>query len=332
MKFETLKEKLKKQSNDYSSVEKDFLNLTGEKLVNTINFTKQSQIKLKSLSIIIPYFNSSQSIFHTLNSIQKQQNIDFEDIEIIIIDDGSEKELKIKQKYSFRIKILRLCENKGRVRVRNIGLLLANYDVIMFLDADIILHENVLYNHLLVHSVLRKDNLLLVGFREWIKKEDKRIIKKNLRLNDIDLTFDHRIKITFGKRHLPFINNKKLLGKTIYIAKDTDYYKNLGNYKSYFDFKLYQQVHGFLFSIPLEEALKAGPAGETSKGWGSDDIMLTTKFIALGAKVIPLLNSMALHLHDINEIVKKDQKIEERKTNLKRFEQQLEEPFIEFVK
>ena len=223
-------------------------------------------------------------------------------------------------------------ENKGRVRVRNIGMLMANNDIIMFLDADIILHEMILYNHLLVHSVLNKNNLLLVGYREWVKKQDQRVLKNKLSVKDIDLSFDHRIKITFSKRHLPYISNKKLLGKTIYIAEDTNYYKKFGNYKSFFGFKLYQQVHGFLFSLPRDLIEKSGPVGETNKGWGSDDVMLIARFIASGARVIPLLNSTALHLFDINGNLNEKQKIAEREINLKRFKQQLKEPFVEFVK
>jgi len=333
MKFNTLEKKLKLQSNDYSSVERDFLKLTGEKLINQDNYRKLAKIQLKTLSIIIPYYNSEKSIFYTLNSIQKQQNINFKKIEVIIIDDSSSKQLKIKHNYQFKVKIIRLDQNKGRVRVRNIGMLMANNCTVMFLDADIVLHENVLYNHLLVHSVLNKHNLLLVGYREWIKKQDKRILKERLKVDDINLSFDHRIKITFRNRHLPYIkDNKKLLGKTIYIAKDTNYYKNFGNYKSYFNLKLYQQIYGFLFSLPRSIIEKSGPVGETSKGWGSDDVMLVARFIASGAKIIPLLNSTALHLYDINGNAEEEQKILEREINLKRFKQQLKEPFVEFIK
>jgi len=148
----------------------------------------------------------------------------------------------------------------------------------------------------------------------------------------IDLESDFRIKITFSAIHLPYIDNKSLLGTTHYVVKSTDYYKDYKKGYKYFHYTLCSQMHGFLFSIPKIFAIQAGPVGETEKGWGADDALLATKFVANGSKVIPLINSKGLHLYSMNGKRDESQRQLERLRNKKRLEDLLQEPFVQFYK
>src|SRR3990167_7707532 len=105
-------------------------------------------------------------------------------------------------------------------------MLLARNDILMYLDSDMILHENVLFNHLLAHYGTQNRNLILVGYREWIDPTDDRVNMDKLTNHMINLESDFRIKITFDERHLPYIKDKKLLGQTHYVTRDTNFYKN----------------------------------------------------------------------------------------------------------
>ena len=76
----TVKAKINSHNNNYSFEERLFQKTTGLKLVmeNDYVLPKIGKIDLPSLSVIIPYYNDQKSIVHTLNSINKQINIDFD--------------------------------------------------------------------------------------------------------------------------------------------------------------------------------------------------------------------------------------------------------------
>lgn len=89
------------------------------------------------VSIIIPVFNSQNTIKEAIYSVLSQTYSNFE---ILIIDDNSSdnsldiiNELSEKDK---RIKIISLSENKGVANARNLGLKNATGEFIAFLDSD----------------------------------------------------------------------------------------------------------------------------------------------------------------------------------------------------
>lgn len=96
------------------------------------------------VSIIIPCYNSLGFIEATLKSVQKQS---YQDIEIIVIDDGSTD-----GSFEFLSKInsskFSLVKNtgKGACAARNHGLKLAQGDYIQFLDADDLLSPKKIEN------------------------------------------------------------------------------------------------------------------------------------------------------------------------------------------
>lgn len=89
------------------------------------------------LTIIIPYYNLGKYIIETIESAF---NSNYEDKEIIIIDDGSteldsiEKLREIKEKYK-EIQVITI-ENAGLANARNVGASFASGEFITFLDAD----------------------------------------------------------------------------------------------------------------------------------------------------------------------------------------------------
>ena len=91
------------------------------------------------ISVIIPYFNSSEFIERTLDSVKKQIYLPKE---VIIVDDFSSNSHSLnfinenKLSYPFELVIIRHNENKGAAAARNSGIKVAKYDYIAFLDAD----------------------------------------------------------------------------------------------------------------------------------------------------------------------------------------------------
>ena len=89
------------------------------------------------VSVIVPVYNASEYLKTCLNSLVNQT---MQDMEIIVIDDGSSDDsLEIIKKFSIKYPFLRYYHNEknlGQSEARNRGLSLANGDYIGFLDAD----------------------------------------------------------------------------------------------------------------------------------------------------------------------------------------------------
>ncbi|MCV3381573.1 glycosyltransferase [Campylobacter sp. IFREMER_LSEM_CL2127] len=98
---------------------------------------------MSQISIILPTYNVEKYIARALESCINQT---FKDVEIIVVDDcGNDKSIDIAKEYASkddRIKIIHDEENLGTFASRNIGVLNAKSDFIMFLDPDDYLELN----------------------------------------------------------------------------------------------------------------------------------------------------------------------------------------------
>ena len=89
---------------------------------------------MPSVSVIIPAYNVEKYIARTIESLLKQ---DFDDFEIIIINDGSsDKTVDVINGFNdARIKLFSQ-DNKGSAMARNLGISKAQGEYLMFLDGD----------------------------------------------------------------------------------------------------------------------------------------------------------------------------------------------------
>ena len=94
-------------------------------------------------SIIIPLYNKEKFILNTLESVFNQS---FSDFEILVVNDCStDKSLEIiRNLNNSKIKIIEHEINKGLSASRNSGIIDANADYLVFLDADDLLKPNYL--------------------------------------------------------------------------------------------------------------------------------------------------------------------------------------------
>ena len=92
------------------------------------------------ISIIIPVYNSSSTLKECLDSIFSST---FKDYEVIVVS-GNSTDDSIKIAKQFQIKIIELPENKGPALARNKGFQVAQGDIILFLDSDVIINKNSL--------------------------------------------------------------------------------------------------------------------------------------------------------------------------------------------
>ena len=120
------------------------------------------------VSILIPMYNSSDHIEETLKSCLDQM---YENIEIIVVDDGSKDnsvqivEQIIQKSDTDNIKILTQ-KNKGACAARNLALENSLGDYIQFLDADDVLSANKISSQIQLDPKNNPENLL---FCRWVR-------------------------------------------------------------------------------------------------------------------------------------------------------------------
>ena len=92
------------------------------------------------IAVIIPVYNSSQTLKECLDAVFSNK---FEKFEVIVISDNSEdNSIDIAKNYN--CKIIELKQNKGPAFARNTGANSASGDILLFVDADVIVKEDIL--------------------------------------------------------------------------------------------------------------------------------------------------------------------------------------------
>ena len=124
-----------------------------------------------NISIIIPTYNRKSFLIHAINSVLNQT---YQNLELIIIDDGSSDKTEniIKKKYP-KIKFYKQ-KNKGVSAARNKGIKMASCKWIAFLDSDDRWHPRKIENQI---------NYLLAHPRYKICHTDEIWIRKGIRIN-----------------------------------------------------------------------------------------------------------------------------------------------------
>ena len=92
-------------------------------------------------SVIIPLFNRASLVCETLDTLLKQ---DYSDFEIIVVDDGSTDDVKIKLSSFIECGSISYIyqSNSGVSAARNKGASLSNGDYLIFLDSDDLVTKN----------------------------------------------------------------------------------------------------------------------------------------------------------------------------------------------
>ncbi|MBE6262663.1 MAG: glycosyltransferase [Prevotella sp.] len=95
-------------------------------------------------SIIVPVFNRPDEIDELLESLTRQT---FNDFEVIIVEDGSQKPCKeVCDKYTDKLNLKYFMkENSGPGQSRNYGAERSEGEYLLILDSDVVLPENYLY-------------------------------------------------------------------------------------------------------------------------------------------------------------------------------------------
>lgn len=119
-------------------------------------------MSILDLSVIIPTYNKAHVLPATLSALECQ-TLDHSWFEVVVVDDGSTDGTADRLAELALSSSIRLAhqENAGAGAARNKGAALATGQVLLFLDADIILAPDAAAEHLAAHA--RYENALVVG-------------------------------------------------------------------------------------------------------------------------------------------------------------------------
>lgn len=113
------------------------------------------------VTTIIPVFNCEQYIEDAIESALGQS---YENIDIIVVDDGSTDDTRNKiKKFKNRVEYI-YQENQGSSKARNIGIQMAKGEYIAFLDADDRWHTNKIETQMRVFQVLPEVDMVFTDY------------------------------------------------------------------------------------------------------------------------------------------------------------------------
>lgn len=117
-------------------------------------------MKKYKVSVVVPVLNQFDSLKKVLYGFS-QQNCNKNDMEIIIIDDGSSDKLcefneieekKYKNKYGLHLNVIHQ-NNHGRARSRNVGIEQSRGGIIIFCDGDRVPGPDFINEHIKMHEM-----------------------------------------------------------------------------------------------------------------------------------------------------------------------------------
>ena len=178
----------------------------------------------KLVSIVVPVYNAGSSIKKSVDSILAST---YRDIEILVVDDGSEKETAdlcdALGKLDDRVKVIHQ-DNKGVSAARNNGLKFAKGDYITFVDADDLIEEKAICA--LVEVAERENaDITIGGYRECyddgsekeygcnrktIVKKDKDILTEFFTTNNIGWNVWAKLYRRNAVEGISFVEGKKI--------------------------------------------------------------------------------------------------------------------------
>lgn len=122
---------------------------------------------MKKVSAVIPVYDRVDTLKSAVESVLFQS---YQNIEIIVVDDGSKTDLSIPLKpYLNLIKFIRLEKNSGVSVARNAGILASKGDFVAFLDSDDLWLPFKISHQL---ELMKKENTKICHTNEfWFKKD-----------------------------------------------------------------------------------------------------------------------------------------------------------------
>jgi GT2 family glycosyltransferase len=220
------------------------------------------------ISVVVPTFNRNEVLLECVKSLINQ-DLSKDLYEIIIVDDCSTESpfnsLEIILKNNQNIKYIRHEFNKGLAFARNTGIVNSSFDIILFLDSDIVPELSFVRTHLQIHERYPNEFLAVVS----------------------NLSYDEQF--IRGSNFARFVNSR-YLGNRKKIEKEYLHYDNLS-----------PQYFGGGISSTRRSALKSVGMFDTSfVKYGGEDEDMGYRLNQYGVRICFTENAKAIHFDTVS--------------------------------
>lgn len=125
------------------------------------------------ISVVIPTYNRQAQLIEVLDHLLASDVTSFEDVEIIVVDDGSRESADaVVQPKTVSPPIRLRClyqKNAGPAAARNNGLRAAENDIVLFIDDDVLVSKELLRQHVQAH--VDRPGSVIFGLYPYVKPE-----------------------------------------------------------------------------------------------------------------------------------------------------------------
>jgi glycosyltransferase involved in cell wall biosynthesis len=285
------------------------------------------------MSVIVPSFNSNETIVECLLSIESQ-DLPLEDkkkLEVIVVDDGSSEPLsrilsRIESKLSYQMHVVRMESNGGLATARNVGLARSSCEYVVFLDSDILLPKNYMLEHSVRNQLV--PNGVFVSMKSNIERSSPLFSRARIRsgLESPNMIDDMRFrkKVSEGQLGIHAANESECLE----LLNDTNYFREFGFGRTIGPFDLATMVVGHNLSLRRSTIERSQAFSRKFVGWGLEDSYFGARLIASGNFVIPVLSSNVYHVNHPPRSGSTHQKEVEFRKNIQIYHELLQQPFM----
>lgn len=231
------------------------------------------------ISVIIPTYNRASFLYPTLLCLSNQIIDSSLDYEVIVIDSGNDESRKIVEFFAsknpkrFIYKKIRYSSN--RALLRNKGAILSKFNLLFFLDNDMLIPSDYLQQHYNAHN--NKERLIVCGRRKTLTDFDISNIGTEILLN------------SFSKLDLlPWYDDERL--------------------KQNLKLESWRYVYTHSLSVKKDFFFKVGGlTSDFGNVWGGEDIELSYKLFQIGATFHFLLEPAIYHQGHFSQSAKEQQ-------------------------
>jgi glycosyltransferase involved in cell wall biosynthesis len=268
-------------------------------------------------TVVVPYYEASRTVTacvdHLLAAVANLRNATPDAaVQIIVVDDGSVRAPAAArlQRYvsTGRVQLATSARNGGRASARNIGLEKAEHPIVVFVDADVLVHPQTLVDHLRVHNALGPRSPITVGL--FCFCDDSAWPGLATDPNRFDRgSNDFRLDCWYQPSYVGCDDDSAFVGQRFRPLAQTDGLRSWPRTGFLGPWTIANMVLGGLFACNRDLARFCGGFEAINGPYGFVETTLVAKLIAImGCPVVPLTAKFALHIEDRTVAIPRDQR------------------------
>lgn len=227
----------------------------------------------------------------------------------------------------YELNVISFETNMGISNARNVGISVAKYDLLLFMDSDIVLSKDYICDINIRLQIV--PNAVFVAMRKNIDKNSS-LLKKETLLHGIERSLDvddSRVTTTSKEYHIGW--DKVFVNEKISVLDDTNNFKELGFGAHIGIYNLATVVTGHNMAVNRKMLTKYPVFSNKFRGWGMEDSYFASVLISKGCFVIPVLSSNVYHIDHPPRSGSMEQKSKEAAKNFEIYNKMLDEEWEE---